>query len=141
MSQGIPGYVISSSSNPTAGQVQVRVTGPLISGHVADNVSSGPGPLYSASPAGLLVIQSTASVTNQIITTGDTVVRRSAFIYIPVAGVLVSSSAGFEATAPPYTGAGAAMCWNDDSKRLMIWSSGTGSWLATPAAAAFTCSS
>jgi hypothetical protein len=133
---GIPGYVLSTSANPSGGIPNTRIPNVVVVGQVTDNTGSGP----KYQPGGVVVIQSTASVINQVVSTAGT--GTASFIYIPVvAATLVSSSNGFQSTAPPYTGCGAAMVWNDGAKRLEIWSSGTGAWLAQPAASAFTCSS
>ncbi len=115
----IPGIALTSSDGFTGPQKHTRFAGPVIVGQVSDNGSSGP--LYS--PGGVLCIQSTANLTNQVVSTAA--IARGAYIYIPVTtGPMISG------TAPPYVGAGTPLVWDDTNKRLNVWSSGSASWMA-----------
>ncbi len=122
--QGVPGYVTATSSvNPGIGLKKLGFQGPVLVGRVADGGTSGVGPLPSA--GGIICIQSTASLLNQVVTTSDTTLgTRASFIYIPVTtGPLVGS------TSPPYLGCGTPLVWNDNLKQLMIYSTGSASWM------------
>lgn len=115
---GLPGSITTGDmARPNGFQ------SPVLAGRVADNVTSGPGPLYKAS--GFMCVQSTASIVNQILSTADAVIgNRASFVYVPVTtGSLVG------AAAPAYTGVGTPIVWNDALKSLNIWSSGSSSWL------------
>jgi len=112
----IPGFATTDG-----GQPYTRFKAPVLSGQIVDGgVSGGPIP-----PAGaVMVVQSTASITNQIVTTSATGLARASFIYIPVTtGSLIG------AAAPAYVGAGTALAWNDNSASLMVWSSSRASWM------------
>src|SRR5947209_14223691 len=75
LAQGLPNYL------STSGVIGTRIQGPAIAGQAADNTSSGP--LYKAS--GVMVVQSTASLINQVVSTADAVIgNRASFVYIPV---------------------------------------------------------
>jgi hypothetical protein len=146
--QGVPGYVgsnTSTSGDPTRGLAFTRLKGPALAGTIADSVMSfpagitGPGPIPPA--GGYICLQSTASLTNQVVTT-SAALQNASFVYIPVStGSFVSSNNASQAAAPPYTGVGTPIVWNDAAQRLMVWSSGSSAWLSAPAAQAFTCSS
>jgi len=126
IAQGVPIYL------STAGNIGSRIKGPAIAGQAADSAPGGPIP----APSGLMVVQSTASLTNQVVTTSATTVNnRASFIYIPVT---TGSLTG--AGAPPFTGCGTALVWNDNSQRLMVWSSGAADWLSASSSGAFTTS-
>ena len=118
----IPGYGnVSSSDNFVAGGAYTRLRGVAIAGQIADGGVSG-GPLPG--PSGVVVIQSTASVTNQIVTTSATGLARASFFYIPVTtGNIIGAG------APAFVGTGTALMWNDTAKALAIWSSGSSSWM------------
>ena len=116
LSQGLPNY-LSSVAN-----IGTRVKGPALAGQQADNGSGGPIP----APGGFICIQSTASITNQVVSTADAVVaNRASFVYIPVTTAPLVGAA-----APPFVGVGTPLVWDDANKRLAIWSSGSSSWLA-----------
>ena len=122
---GLPGYVTASSQTfgIQSGIMPSRFRQVVMSGNVADNVSSGPGPLYPA--AGVMVVQSTASLTNQIVSTADAVIgARASFIYIPVSTGTFNGSTG-----PAFQQCGTPIVWNDALKSLMVWSSGSTSWM------------
>ena len=113
---GLPGF--SSTDNT----VNTRFKAPVLSGQIVDSVSAS-GPIPAA--GGVLVIQSTASLTNQIVTTSATGLARASFIYVPVTtGGLVGGA------APAYAGAGTPVVWNDNAATLMVWSSSRASWLS-----------
>ena len=121
--QGLPGYVTASSGvGISIGLKKTGFSGPVLAGKIADGGASG-GPLPLA--GGVICVQSTASLTNQILTTSDgTLGTRASFIYIPVStGPLVGS------TSPPYVGVGTPLVWNDNLAQLMVWSSGKASWM------------
>jgi len=123
--QGLPGYVTATSGVTSAiGLKKVGFNGPILAGKVMDGGTSGVGPLPTA--GGLICVQSTADKSNQILSTADAVIgARASFVYIPVTtGPLVG------AAAPPYVGVGTPLVWNDNSKVLMVWSSGSASWLS-----------
>ena len=133
ISQGLPLYL------STAANIGTRVKGPAHAGQVFDGGTAG-GPIPS--PGGYICVQSTASITNQIVSTSSVGIQNASFVYIPVStGSFVSSNAAGQAPAPPFLGVGTPIVWNDAAARLMIWSSGAASWLSAPAAQAFTCSS
>ncbi len=113
ISQGIPVY-LSSAAN-----IGTRIKGPAIAGQIADN-AGGPIP----SPGGFMCVQSTASVTNQIVTTSATGLQNASFMYIPVTtGPLVG------AAAPPFTGVGTPLVFNDNLAQLMVYSTSRSSWM------------
>lgn len=131
MAQGIPGQVFSTSK--FGGEPYSEVLGPLVVGRVADNASAAAGPMYSAS--GVMVVQSTASKTNQVVTTSATGFARASFIYIPVStGILQGAG------APPFTGVGTPLVWNDNARRLEIWSSGALEWITMSSSGTFSSS-
>ncbi len=111
----IPGF---ESTNPVA---NTRFSAPVVTGKVADSVNAS-GPLPQ--PGGFICLQSTANLTNQIVS--SSAVARGSYFYIPV---ITPSTSLVSAPAPPYVGCGAAMVYNDTQKRLEIWSSGSGQWL------------
>lgn len=115
MSQGLPGYISTQNGLPKTG-----FQGPVLVGKVMDGGTSGPIP-----PAGgLMAVQSTASLTNQVVTTSATGLQHASLLYLPVTtGPLVG------AAAPPFTGVGTPLVWNDGNKTLQIWSSGAASWM------------
>jgi len=105
----------------TAANIGTRVKGPMAAGQIFDGGATG-GPIPS--PGGFMCVQSTASITNQVVTTSATGLANASFIYIPVStGPLVGGS------APPYLGCGTPLVWNDNLKQLMVWSSGSVSWM------------
>src|SRR5712664_3451688 len=115
--QGLPGFIgpnTSTGTDPGLGLSFTRSKGPGMAGQVADNTPGGPIP----QAGGFICIQSTASLTNQIVTTSATTVNnRASFFYIPVTtGPLQGAG------APPYVGVGAALVWDDTSRRLEVWS-------------------
>ena|SRR5690349_9517739 len=118
LSAGLPGYKSTDGGLKKAG-----FQGPVLVGKIADaGVSGGPLPVAG----GLMCVQSTASITNQVVTTSDTTLgSRASFIYIPVTtGTLIGSA------APPYVGVGTPLVWNDNTATLHIWSSSRSSWMA-----------
>ncbi len=121
--QGLPGYVTATSGvNFAIGAPKTGFGSPVLAGKVADpGVAGGPLPVAG----GVICVQSTASLLNQILTTSDgTISKRASFIYIPVTtGPLVGS------TAPPYLGVGTPLVWNDNLAQLMIYSTGKASWM------------
>jgi len=111
---GLPGFITSDNT------VNTRFRAPVLSGHISDNVG---GPLPSA--GGFICVQSTAAIANQVVTTSATGLARASFVYIPVTTGTLTGAA-----APPFVGVGTALTWNDNSKMLQIWSSGSGSWMS-----------
>jgi hypothetical protein len=120
--QGLPGYVTATSGvDITVGLKKTGFNGPVLAGKVADPAVAG-GPLPT--PGGVICVQSTASLLNQVVTTSATGLQRASFIYLPVTtGPLVG------AAAPPYVGVGTPLVWNDNLAQLQIWSSGKASWM------------
>lgn len=116
LSQGLPLYL------STAANIGTRIKGPAHAGQIVDSVGAG-GPIPI--PAGYICVQSTASVTNQVVTTSATGLQNASFVYIPVTTGSLSGAA-----APPFVGVGAALAWNDTTKTLQIWSSGSVSWMS-----------
>jgi len=114
LSQGLPLY-LSSAAN-----IGTRIKGPAHAGQIADN-AGGPIP----APGGFICVQSTASVTNQVVTTSATGLQNASFFYIPVTTGTLTGAA-----APPFLGVGVPLVWNDANKMLQIYSSGTGSWMS-----------
>lgn len=113
----LPGFVTTDG-----GLIASRFKAPVLSGTIADSVSSGPGPVPPA--GGFIAVQSTASITNQIVTTSATGLARASFMYIPVTTATLVGAA-----APFYVGVGAPLVWDDTDAILMIWSSSRSSWL------------
>lgn len=105
----------------TVAQTNTRTKAVLMSGSIADSVdATGPLPLA----AGVIVLQSTSGLLTQVVTTSATGLQRASFIYIPVTtGNIVG------AAAPPFVQVGTPLIWNDASKVLAVWSSGSSSWL------------
>ncbi len=123
--QGLPGFVgpnTSTGADPGRGLSFTRLKGPALAGTVADGGASG-GPLPPA--GGYICIQSTASLTNQIVTTSATGLLNASHMYVPVTTGILTGGA-----APAYTGVGAAFLWDDTDARLLVWSSSRASWLA-----------
>ena len=136
--QGLPGFVgpnTSTGADVGRGLAFTRIKGPGLSGQVADGAggTNSPGPLPPA--AGFICIQSTASLLNQIVTTSATGLLNASFPYIPVTTGQLQG-----AGAPAYTGVGAALAWNDTTRRLMIWSSGAADWLNMSSSGTFSSS-
>jgi hypothetical protein len=125
--QGLPGFVgpnTSTGQDVGRGLTFTRIKGPGMAGQIADGAggTNSPGPLPPA--AGFICIQSTASLTNQIVTTSATGLLNASFMYIPVTtGVLTGAG------APAYTGVGTPLVWNDNLATLAIWSSSRTSWM------------
>jgi hypothetical protein len=125
--QGLPGFVgpnTSTGQDVGRGLTFTRIKGPGMAGQIADGAggTNSPGPLPPA--AGFICIQSTASLTNQIVTTSATGLLNASFMYIPVTtGSLVGAG------APAYTGVGTPIVWNDALFSLNIWSSSKASWV------------
>jgi len=104
-----------------------RFAGPVFSGTIADGGASG-GPLPA--PGAVALIQSTASLTAQTITTtAQTAV--ASYVYITQGTVAVTSSSNATiAAAPPYTGMGAALYFDGTRKKLSVFSTIVGDWLS-----------
>src|SRR5690242_19474719 len=126
LSAGLPGYKSTDGGLKKAG-----FQGPVLAGKVADAGVSG-GPLPAA--GGVMCVQSTASLTNQIVTTSDaTIGARASFIYIPV------TTGGLNgAAAPPYVGVGTPLVCNDNTATFMVWSSSRTSWMTQVVGTSFT---
>jgi hypothetical protein len=88
---GLPGYVTASSQTfgIQSGIMPSRFRQIVMSGNVADNVSSGPGPLYPA--GGIMVVQSTASLVNQVVTTSAATVNNRALVPHRMLGAVLRS--------------------------------------------------
>ena len=110
---GLPGFITSDNT------VNTRFKAPVLSGQIQDT----PGVINPA--GGFMCIQSTAAVLNQVVTTSATGAARASYMYIPVT---TGSMTG--AAAPPFTGVGTPIIWNDAAKTLQVWSSGSGSWMS-----------
>ena len=121
--QGLPGYVTATSGVTSAiGLKKVGFNGPILAGKVFDGGASA-GPIPTA--GGIICVQSTASLLNQVVTTSDTTIgSRASFIYIPVTTGPLAGAA-----APPFVGVGTPLVWNDNLKQLMIYSTGSASWM------------
>ena len=125
--QGLPGFVgpnTSTGADVGRGLAFTRLKGPAMAGQIADSVglAGAAGPLPPA--AGFICIQSTASLTNQVVTTSATGLLNASFVYIPLTtGTLVGAS------APAYTGVGTPLLWDDADAILMVWSSSRSSWM------------
>ncbi len=93
----------------------------MLSGKVFDGGAAG-GSIPTA--GGYICVQSTASLTNQVVTTSVTGFQNASHVYLSVTtGPLVGMA------APPYTGVGTPLVWNDNLAQLQIWSSGKASWM------------
>lgn len=115
LAQGVPVYL------STAGNIGTRVKGPAVSGQIADGGAAG-GPLPN--PGGFICVQSTAALTNQVVTTSATGLQNASFVYVPLTTATLVGAA-----APPFTGVGTPLLWNDADAILMVWSSSRSSWL------------
>ena len=116
LSAGLPG-----SKTTDGGLKYAGFQGPVLAGKIADV----PGGVALPAAGGIICVQSTASLTNQVVTTSDTTLgSRASFIYLPVTTGPLAGAA-----APPYVGCGTPLVWNDNLKQLMIWSSGSASWM------------
>ena len=121
---GLPGFITTDNT------VNTRFKAPVVSGAFQrDGGVGGPLPLGG----GFVCIQSTSSVTNQVVTTADAVIGRASFVYIPV----VNSGTLMAGAAPPYTGCGTPIVWNDNLKLLQVWSSGAASWMTQATGSSF----
>ena len=110
----LPGFRTSDGGMKYSG-----FQGPVLAGKMAD------GMLASLPAAGgFICVQSTASIDNQIVTTSANGLSRASFIYIPV-----STASLVGAAAPAYAGVGTALTWDDATKTLQVWSSGSASWM------------
>ena len=114
---GLPGFVTTDNT------VNTRFKAPVLSGQIAGDVSAAVGPIPVA--GGFMCIQSTAAILNQVVTTSATGLARASFFYIPVTTGTLTGAA-----APPFVGVGTPITWNDNSKMLQIWSSGSASWMS-----------
>lgn len=114
---GLPGFLTTDN------QINTRFKAPVLSGQIADSVSAATGPLPTA--AGFFCVQSTAAILNQVVTTSATGLQRASFMYIPVTTGSLTGAA-----APPFIGCGTPIIWNDATKTLQVWSSGSGSWMS-----------
>jgi hypothetical protein len=92
---------------------------------IADQGSGQTGPIPPA--GGFICIQSTASITNQTISSSATAAGRNSYVYIPVSTAAATNWVG--APAPAYTGVGTPIIWNDTAFQLSVWSSSKGSWM------------
>ena len=126
--------VLTSSDNRVGGQKYNRFGGPVYSGQIADNGSGGPLP----APGAIALIQSTAPLLTQLLSTTPASIARGAFVYIPQTsgGVATSSFASLE-SAVPYTAQGAALLWTGSKLAVYSTVTGSGVWLMS---AAFTSS-
>jgi hypothetical protein len=117
LSAGLPGY--KSTDN---GLKKTGFSAPILAGRVADGGSSGPIP----AAGGVMCVQSTASLTAQVVSTVAAVIgSRASFIYIPV----TTGPLNQVTEAPPYVGVGTPLVWDDTNFRLQIWSSTKGTWM------------
>ena len=118
-------FVVTSSDSYTGSGKYSRFGGPVLSGQIADN-AGGPVP----APGAIALVQSTAALTTQIITT-TAQPTKSSFVYI-TQGTLAMTSSGTASisAAPPYTGMGAAMYFDYTRKKLSIYSTGVGDWVS-----------
>lgn len=109
-----------SSSFPGGGKPSADFGGPVLFGKIKDQgVPTG----AQVFPSGTLLIQSTGTVTNQVISTGA--VNRASLIY-----VAVSTASLIGAGAPPYTGYGAGMALiASTTPHIEVWSSGANDWI------------
>lgn len=105
----------------TAANIGTRIKGPGAAGQIIDGGASG-GPIPQ--PGGFMCVQSTASITNQVVTTSNTGLQNASFMYIPVTTGSLTGAA-----APPYLGVGTPIIWNDAAKTLQVWSSDSASWM------------
>ena len=126
----VPNFVFSTA-DPGRGRPFTRIQGPVVVGGPRDSTPSGPLSIAS----GVIVVQSTASLTNQVVTTSATGAARNSHIYIPVTTGIFQGVA-----APAYAGAGAPLLWNDNTRRLEIWSSGAAEWLTMSSSGTFSSS-
>ncbi len=128
LSAGLPGFKTTDGGLKYSG-----FQGPVLAGKIADGGVAG---VSLPTAGGVIAVQSTASITNQIVTTSAaTVNSRASFIYIPVStGTLQGAG------APPYVGVGAALLWNDATRRLEVWSSGAAEWLTMSSSGTFSSS-
>ena len=132
----LPGVVLTSSDNFTAGQKYTRFSGPVLVGQFNDNALTGP----SYSPGGVLVIQSSGAVstaatnvfTNQVVSTAAAAIPKAAFVYISqTTGPVSTSSFASGDSAPAYLSGGAALVWDAGRAKIGVYStaSGSGVWL------------
>ena len=113
----LPG-IQSSDATP-----YTRHKGPVLSGQIQDGTVTPP-------PGGFMLVQSTAALTTQIITT-TAQTGRAGFVYITQGTLAVSSSTNATiAAAPPYTGAGAALYFDGTRKKLSVYSTIVGDWVS-----------
>lgn len=126
LSAGLPGYKTTDGGLKMAG-----FQGPVLAGKIADGGSAG---MNLPAAGGVMCVQSTASITNQVVTTSDTTIgSRASFIYIPV------TTGGLNgAAAPPYVGVGTPLVWNDNTATFMVWSSSRTSWMTQVVGTSFT---
>jgi hypothetical protein len=126
LSAGLPGFKSTDGGLKFSG-----FQGPVLAGKIADGVGAS---LPAA--GGVMCVQSTASITNQVVTTSATTVNsRASFIYIPVTtGTLQGAG------APAYVGVGAALVFNNATRRLEVWSSDAAEWLTMSSSGTFSSS-
>ena len=112
--------VLTSSDSFTGGMKYSRFGGPIFSGTIGE----------TGAPGAVALLQSTASLTAQTITT-TAQTAKSAFVYITQGTLAVSSSTNtLIAAAPPYTGMGAAVYFDGTRKKLSVFSTIVGDWVS-----------
>jgi hypothetical protein len=117
--------VLTTSDGFTGGQKYSRFGAPIYSGGIADN-AGGPVP----GPGGIALIQSTAALATQLITTTGQPAK-SGFVYITQGTLTMSSSTNANiAASPPYTGQGAAIYFDATRFKLSVFSTVVGDWLS-----------
>jgi len=119
--------VVSSSDNFTGGMKYSRFSGPVFSGQVE---TAGPvgGPLPA--PGAIAVLQTTAALLTQLVTT-TAQLANSSVEYITQGTVSITSSNTANVSAsPPYTGMGAALYYDTTRKKLSIFSTVLGDWVS-----------
>ena len=118
--------VLTSSDSFTGGMKYSRFGGPVFSGQIADTAPGGPVP----APGALALIQSTAALATQLVTT-TAQPATSSFVYITQGSVSVTSSNTANVGAsPPYTGMGAAIYYDTTRKKLSVFSTVLGDWVS-----------
>ena len=111
-----------ASSAPAGGKLEATFGGPILLGKMKEGGVAGIGPLVS--PSGALLIQSTGSITNQVVSTGAP--TKAAFLYAPV-----STASLITAGPPPYQGYGAATVFvnNTTDQHWEVWSTQDNEWI------------
>lgn len=119
----MPFPVVFTSSAPAGGRPSADFGGPVLFGKISDAGPIGTGP--QPQPSGSLYVQSTGGPSNQVVKFAS--ISKASLGYTAVSTLSLVS-----ASAPPFTGFGAATVFVDDglTPHMEAYSTVAGSWVA-----------